>query len=137
MLRARLRERQQNPTSEEGVWRQHLLRRAEQALEDLAETGGSSVSFVRHARTASAAELADALAERARARGFVTAAVDVSVDHALDTFDELVRGVLRTATHRANEAAARRKAGLGGLLDAFVSSQLRDPIGELERVLDG
>ncbi len=84
----------------------HELARLEQALEDLAASGATSVSLVHCASSASEASLVVALTEHARALGFVTAKVPLR-KQGLESPDALVRAIL---------AALRGPAETTGLL---------------------
>jgi len=105
------------PKARLAAWREQVLRSSEQALEDLSVSQGSEVVFVRADGEAVASWYADAVEERARAQGFVTAQIGVATDRSFESLDALVRAVLNAL--RVPGARNARGHGIVDLLDTF------------------
>jgi hypothetical protein len=98
------------------AWREWILRSAEQGLFDLAASESAEVVFARVDEPRVATAYANALTERALARGFATAQLGIASDRGFDALDALVRTVL-TGLH----APRAREDGFFAMLDAFVA----------------
>jgi hypothetical protein len=96
-----------------------LLRSTEQALEDLAVAESAEVVFVRAEHAGVGAAYADAIEERAVARGFVTAQLRIGAERSFDSLEALVRSVLEVARLPGAGPRGPRDRGLFALLDAF------------------
>lgn len=98
-------------------WEEALVRAREQALEDVAVSGGTEVVFVCAERPGLATGFTDAVQERAHKRRFLTAEVPLFGDRGFDALDGLVRSILRGL---GAPFAAREERGVRALLDAFL-----------------
>ncbi len=127
-------------------WHDHLLRAAEQSLDDLARSGASEVVLVRPAKEAASAELPSFVAdlgERAERLGFVTAEVVVSKERSFESLEAVVEAVLRslrpTPSERDRGGGSPGKTapiGFVALLDRFLETQAKAPLEELSARLE-
>lgn len=113
-------------------WLETLVRGREQALEDVAASRGSEVTFARTEVSSVATQFADAVQRRAWDRGFVVAEVSLGAITGLDAFDSLVRTVLRQIGMPGTSLEER---GLTALLNALVNEQGAEAPAWLQRGL--
>ncbi len=105
------------------AWRRALLTLSLQALDDLALSGASEVTFVRAPSEAAGAAWFDELERGALDAGFACSRLGLLSDRAFDRLDALVRSVAR---HLRAPAAAGPERGLTSALDAFAARALAD-----------